>query len=100
MRSPSSPCSGRGAFGSVVSHFGPADGGEQHRVGTDAGGLRLVGQRDPVRVDRGAAVEVLLELELSGRDRLENRDRRAGQLWADSVAGEEDDVVDCDGCGR
>ena len=33
LRRPSRPCSGRGASGSVVSHFGPADRAEQHGVG-------------------------------------------------------------------
>ena len=49
MRRPSRPCSGRGASGSVVSHFGPADGAEQDRVGGAAGLEHLVGERGAVR---------------------------------------------------
>ena len=65
LRRPSRPCSGRGFAGSVVSHFGPPTAREQHGVGLLAGVEHLVGQRRAVRVDRGAAEEVLLELEVA-----------------------------------
>ena len=44
-----------------------ADGGEQHRVGAAAGLEHLVGERRAVRVDRGAADQVLVELEVAER---------------------------------
>ena len=69
LRRPSSPCSGRGASGSVVSHFGPPTAAEQHGVGGAAGVEHLVGERGAVRVDRGAAHEVLLDLEVAERGR-------------------------------
>jgi hypothetical protein len=55
LAQPEQPCSGRGAPGSVESHFGPADGGEQDGVGRAAGHHGVVGQRAAVRVDGGAA---------------------------------------------
>ena len=67
-----------------------ADRGEQHGVGAAAGGERLVGQRRAVGVDRGAAEQVLLELELDA-DRVEDLDRRRRDLGADPVAGQGDD---------
>ena len=45
LRSPSRPCSGRGASGSVRVPLRPADGAEQHGVGVAAGGEHLVGER-------------------------------------------------------
>ena len=83
MRSPSSPCSGRGAFGSVVSHLRAADGGEQHRVGLAARGQGLVGQRGPVGIDRGTAERVLGEGEVA--EAREDLERRGGDLGADPV---------------
>ena len=44
-----------------------ADGGEQDGVGRRAGGEHLVGERGAVRVDRGAAEEVLLEGDVRAR---------------------------------
>ena len=56
--------------------LGPADGGEQDGVGGLAGGQRLVGERGAVRVDRGAAEQVLLVVEV-GADGAQNLERRA-----------------------
>ena len=90
LRRPRSPCSGRGLSGSVVSHFGPADGSEQHGVGLAALLEDLVGERDPVLVDRGAADEVLLVGEVA--DGVEDLDGGRDDLGADPVAGQERDV--------
>src|SRR5438132_1468388 len=48
--------------------LGAADGGEQNGVRGAALREKLVGQRRPVRVDRGAAEQPLLERELTGGD--------------------------------
>ena len=45
----------------------PADGAEQHGVGVAAGLEHLVGERGAVLVDRGAADQALVELELAER---------------------------------
>ncbi len=45
--------------------LGAADGGQQHGVGAPAGVEHLVGQRRAVRVDRGAADQPLVELEVA-----------------------------------
>ena len=63
LRRPSRPCSGRGLCGVGRVPLRAADGGEQHGVGAAAGREHLVGQRGAVGVDRGAAEDVLLELE-------------------------------------
>ena len=67
-----------------------ADGAEQDRVGLAAGVEDLVGERGAVGVDRGAADEVLVEVELA--DRVEHAPRRGDDLGADPVAGQEDDA--------
>ena len=69
-----------------------ADGGEQDGVGAAAGGEDLVGQRRAVRVDRGAAEEVLLELEVRAQPP-QQLERRREDLRADPVAGQRDDAV-------
>ena len=55
---------GAGLVGIGRVPLGAADRGQQHRVGAPAGRERLVGQRRAVGVDRGAAEDVLLVLEL------------------------------------
>ena len=90
LRRPSRPCSGRGALGSVRVPLRAADGGQQDGVGLAAGGQRLVGQRRPVGVDRGAAEGVLGEREVAhARQDLEGR---GGDLGADPVAGKHGDA--------
>ena len=90
LRSPSRPCSGRGFGGVGRVPLRAPDRRQQHRVGAAAGVERLVGQRDAVSVDRGAAEQVLLELEVGPTAR-EHLDRRGDDLRADPVAGEQND---------
>ena len=91
------PCAGRAAPARAAARRGPssptrpADGGEQDGVGAAAGGERLVGQRRPVGVDRGAAERVLLVVEVVG-DGGEDLQGGVEDLGADPVAGERDDV--------
>src|ERR1700693_615898 len=85
LRSPSSPCSGRGLSGSVVSHFGPPTAASRTASAWREGGERLCGQRRAVGVDRRPAEDVLLEIELAHRG--EHLDRRRHDLWPDPVAG-------------
>ena len=68
----------------------PADGAEQHGVGRAAGVEHLVGEGRPVRVDRGAADRMLVELEVP--DRLEQPRGRGEDLGADPVAGQDHDA--------
>ena len=68
--------------------FRPADGAEQDRVGGAAGVEHLVGERRAVGVDRAAAHQLLVELELA--QRLEQAARGADDLGADPVAGQQD----------
>ena len=68
--------------------FRAADGAEQDRVGGAAGVEDLVGEGDAVRVDRGAADQALVELELA--ERLEQPPGGGDDLGADPVAGQED----------
>ena len=75
LRRPSRPCSGRGASGSVRVPLRAADRAEQHGVRGAAGLEHLVGERRPVRVDRGAADEMLGQLEVA--DLLEQAPRSA-----------------------
>ena len=70
--------------------FGTADGAEQDRVGGLAGLQHLVGEGDAVRVDRAAAHQALVELELA--QRLEQLRVGGDDLGADPVAGQDDDV--------
>ena len=65
LRRPSRPCSGRGASGSVVSHFGPPTAASSTASALAAGVEHLVGERGAVGVDRRAADEALVELELA-----------------------------------
>ena len=88
LRRPSRPCSGRGASGVGRVPFGPADGAEQDRVGCAAGLEHLVGEGGAVGVDRAAAHQLLVELELA--ERLEQAARGADDLGADPVAGQQD----------
>ena len=88
LRSPSSPCSGRGASGSVRIPLRAADGAEQHGVGAPAGVEHLVGERRAVLVDRAAADQVLAEL--AAAEDLEQLAGRGDDLGADPVAGEQD----------
>ena len=90
LRSPSSPCSGRGASGSVVSHFGPPTAASR-----TASALRQASSTSSVSavavgVDRRAADQVLLELEIT--DRGEQFARRGHDLRSDPVAGKRCDV--------
>ena len=83
LRSPSSPCSGRGALGSVLSHFGPPTAASSTASACAARGQRLVGQRRAVRVDRGAAERVLGEGEVA--QTVEDLEGRGGDLGTDPV---------------
>ena len=85
LRRPSRPCSGRGLSGSVVSHLGPPTAASSTASARAAGVQDLVGERGPVRVDRRAADQVLLELEIA--DRGEQLARRGRDLRSDPVAG-------------
>src|SRR6185312_1871338 len=67
-----------------------ADGAEEHRVGAAARLERLGRERVSGRVDRGAADQPLLDLDLD-RQQLEDAHRLGGHLRADPVAGETDD---------
>ena len=68
--------------------FRAADGAEQDGVGAAAGLEHLVGERDAVGVDRAAAHQPLVELELA--QRLEQPPRGGDDLGPDPVAGQED----------
>ena len=67
-----------------------ADRAEQHRVGRAAGRERLRGQRVADRVDRRAAEELLLDLDVE-RQRLEHAHGLGHHLGPDPVAGQADD---------
>ena len=68
----------------------PADRPQENGVRLAAGAEDLVGERGPVGVDRGAADEPLVELELA--QRLEHdRGAEATISGADPVAGQQDD---------
>ena len=90
LRRPSRPCSGRGASGSVVSHFGPPTAASS----TASAALQAASvsslQRGAVDVDRGAPEEVLVEAEVLG-DRAQELERGRHDLRADPVAGQGDD---------
>ena len=75
MRRPSRPCSGRGASGSVVSHFGPPTAPSRTASAPRQASEHLVGEGGAVRVDRAAAHQLLVELELA--ERLEQAPRGA-----------------------
>ena len=83
---------GAGLVGVGRVPFRAADGGQQDRVGALARGERLVGEGGAVGVDRGAAEQVLVVIELRAGG-LQNVDGRGGDLGADPVTGEEDDVA-------
>ena len=68
--------------------FGAADGAEQDRVGGPAGLQHLVGEGGAVGVDRAAADQALVELELA--QRLQQLPRGGDDLGADPVAGQDD----------
>ena len=89
LRSPSRPCSGRGAAGSVVSHLGPPTAASSTASARAAGVEHLVGERGAVRVDRGAADQPLVELEVA--QLAEHLLGRGHDLGADPVAGQGDD---------
>ena len=65
-----------------------ADRAEQDGVGGAAGLEHLVGEGGAVRVDRAAADQALVELELA--ERLEQLRRGGDDLGADPVAGQDD----------
>ena len=70
----------------------PADRAEQHRPAVAADVDDLVAQRRAVGVDRGAADQLLDELEreaLPGRDRLEHAAGLHDHLGADAVSGQQ-----------
>ena len=68
--------------------LGAADGAEQDRVGGPAGLQHLVGEGGAVGVDRAAADQALVELELS--QRLQQLLGRRDDFRADPVAGQDD----------
>ena len=68
--------------------FRAADRAEQDGVGAAAGLEDLVGEGDPVGVDRAAAEQALVELELA--EGLEQASRGGDDLGADPVSGQED----------
>src|SRR5947209_5144287 len=68
----------------------PSDRGQEDRVGAAAGLQGLIGQSRPVGVDRSPPKGVLLELELAGRDGVQDLDRGRKDLRSDAVAGEQD----------
>ena len=70
----------------MLSHFGPADGRQQDRVGLRAGGERLLGQGGPVSVDARTPEVALFELELPHRS--QDLERGGHDLRADPVPGE------------
>ena len=88
LRRPSRPCSGRGRVGVGGVPLRPADGAEQDRVGGAAGVQHLVGEGGAVLVDRDAADQALVELELA--QGLEQAAGGADDLGADPVAGQDD----------
>ena len=69
LRRPSRPCSGRGASGSVESHFGPPTAASRTASDAAAGVEHLVRERGAVLVDRRAADEALVDLEVADRPR-------------------------------
>ena len=74
----------------MVSHFGTADGREQHGVGPAAGCQYLVGERDAVCVDRCATDELFLGVKVA--DRGEQLPGGSHDLGADAITGQEDDA--------
>ena len=71
--------------------LGSADRAHEHGVGATTGRQRLGRQRIAGLADRRAAEEVLLELEVE-RELLQHAGGGRGDLGADAVAGEEDDL--------
>ncbi len=71
--------------------LGSADRAHEHGVGLAAGCERLGRQRLPGLADRGAAEKVFLDLEVE-RQLRQHAGRGRGDLGADPVAGEEDDL--------
>ena len=82
---------GAGLVGVGGVPFRTADRGQQHGVGVPARAERLVGQGRAVGVDRSAAEDVLLVLEIRAGS-LQYLEGRGGDLGADPVTGEEDDA--------
>ena len=88
MRRPSRPCSGRGASGSVVSHFGPPTAPSR-----TASAARQAASTSSVRAVPCSSIEqpadqALVELELA--ERLEQAAGGGDDLGADPVAGQDD----------
>jgi hypothetical protein len=67
--------------------LGPAHGSQQHGIGAAADRQGFVSERGPVCVDRGAAKNLLLEVELTGDDCMQHFQRGARYLRSDAVAG-------------
>ena len=87
-----------------VGPFRAADGPEQDRVGLAAGGQVLVADGDPVRVDGGAADEVLRPVDAEAErltGRVDDPARRRDDLRPDPVARDGRDAVSDPrgGCG-
>ena len=85
LRRPSSPCSGRGFAGSVVSHLGPPTAASSTASAARQASRTSSVSAVAVGVDRRAADQVLLELEVT--DRGQQLARRGRDLRADPVAG-------------
>ena len=85
---PAAPARDAGCVGIGGVPLRAADGGQQHGVGGPAGLEHLVGERGAVGVDRGAADQVLVELEVA--DGVEHPDRGRDDLGADAVSGQGD----------
>ena len=81
---PSRPCSGRGLAGSVVSHFGPPTAPSSTASARVQAASTSSVSAIAVRVDRGAAEDVLLDLDLGTA--AEHLERRAHHLRPDAVA--------------
>jgi hypothetical protein len=69
----------------------PADGAEQHGVGLATCLENLVGERRAVLVDRGAADEILGDLEVA--ESIQHPPARRADLGTDAVAGKKDDPL-------
>ena len=107
LRSPSRPCSGRGASGSVVSHFGPPTAPSSTASAAAAPLEHLRQQRHAVLVDRDAPDRELGDLEARRRTRSATASSRSSarrhHLRSDAVAGQRDDLTSlppsCSGAG-
>ena len=88
LAEPEQPLLGARRVGVGRVPFRAADGAEQDGVGAAAGLEHLVGEGDAVGVDRAAAEQSLVEIELA--EGLEQLPRGGDDLGADPVAGQED----------